>query len=140
MPLIRRCLLCLRYSVRTKHGGKLRGQLKQLNVEMWKVLLDPRATRLERLEAGRIIAALYGVLAPSGIGEAALSTKAVAQLRAARAEIAERLFKRKRQKRGQNQRAYVRRQIRHLEQRQQNTEESGSTVSGIENKTSPIEG
>jgi hypothetical protein len=116
----------------------LRGQLKQLNVEMWKVLLDPRATRLERLEAGRIIAALYGVLAPSGMGEAALSTKAVAQLRAARAEIAERLFKRKRQKRGQNQRAYVRRQIRELEQREK--EESGSTVSGIENKTSPIEG
>jgi hypothetical protein len=117
----------------------MRGRLKELNVEMWKVLLDPRATRLERLEAGRIIAALYGVLAPSGIGEAALSTKAVAQLRAARAEIAERLFKRKRQKRGQNQRAYVRRQIRHIEQ-QNNMEENGSTVRGIENEISPIEG
>jgi len=90
-----------------KQRAPVRGRLKELNVEMWKVLLDPRATRLERLEAGRIIAALYGVLAPSGIGEAALSTKAVAQLRAARVEIAERLFKRKRQKRGQNQRAYV---------------------------------
>lgn len=118
----------------------MRGRLKELNVEMWKVLLDPRATRLERLEAGRIIAALYGVLAPSGIGEAALSTKAVAQLRAARVEIAERLFKRKRQKRGQNQRAYVRRQIRHLEQQSNNTEENGSTVRGIENEISPIEG
>jgi hypothetical protein len=107
----------------------VRGRLKELNVKMWEVLLDPRATRLERLEAGRIIAALYGVLAPSGIGEAALSTKAVAQLRAARAEIAERLFRRKQQKRGQNQRAYVRRQIRHLEQQQSNNmEENGSTT------------
>ena len=117
----------------------MRGRLKQLNVEMWKVLLDPRATRLERLEAGRIIAALYGVLAPSGMGEGALSTKAVAQLRAARAEIAERLFKRKQQKRKQNQRAYVRRQIREL---QQNTETNGSTtaIGGIESKVSPTEG
>ena len=41
----------------------MRGRLKELNIEMWKVLLDPRATRLERLEAGRIIAALEAILA-----------------------------------------------------------------------------
>jgi hypothetical protein len=115
----------------------MRGQLKQLNVEMWKVLLDPRATRLERLEAGRIIAALHSVLVASGLG-GGLSTKAAVQLQAARAEIAERLFRRKQQKRGQNQRAYVRRQIR--EQEQKNMEDNGSAVAGIENQTSPIEG
>lgn len=110
----------------------MRGRLKELNIEMWKVLLDPRATRLERLEAGRIIAALHGVLVASGIGEAGLSAKAVAQLRAARTEIAERLFRRKQQKRGQNQRAHLRRQIRKLEQQvveqKGHKEESGSAA------------
>ena len=119
-------------------GGKLRGQLKQLNVEMWKVLLDPRATRLERLESARIIAALHSVFVGSGIGEGALSTKAAVQLRAAQAEIAERLFRRKQRKRGQNQRAYLRRQIR--EQEQKNMEANGSAVTGIENQTGPVEG
>jgi type II secretory pathway component PulL len=116
----------------------MRGQLKELNVEMWKVLLDPRATRLERLESARIIAALHGIFVASGIGEGVLSAKAAVQLRAAQAEIAERLFKRKQRKRGQNQRAYLRRQIR--EQEQKNMEANGSAVTGIENQISPVEG
>ena len=108
----------------------MRGQLKELNIAMWNVLNDPRATRLERLEAGRIIAALHGILV-TGIGESALSTKAAVQLRAAQAEIAERLFKRKQRRRGQNQRAYLRRQIRSLEQQKvnQTEEENAGTES-----------
>ena len=108
----------------------MRGRLKELNFEMWRILLDPRASRLERLESGRIIAALHGILVGSPVGESALSAKAITQLRAARAEIAERLFRKKKQKQGQNQRAHLRRQIRQLEQQstKENMEENGSTA------------
>ena len=93
----------------------MRGQLKQLNIEMWKVLTDPRASRLERLEAGRIIASLHGILVAGGLGESALSTRDAVALRAAQREIAEKLFKRKNQKKNQNRRRYLRRKIEALE-------------------------
>ena len=97
----------------------MRAELKNLNLEMWKILHDPRATRLERLEAARIVASVLGVLVPSGIGEAALSQKQIVQLRAARQAIADRLFKKKEQKRLQNRRSYLRRQIAKAEAAQQ---------------------
>lgn len=93
----------------------MRGRLKELNKAMFDILNDPRASRLERLEAGRIIASLHGVLIPEGVNESTLSTKTIVQLKAAKTAIAEKMFKRREQRKKQNRRAYLRRRIAAIE-------------------------
>lgn len=112
----------------------MRGRLKELNAAMFGILEDPRSTRLERLEAGRIIAALYSVLVPSGIGEALLSQKQIVQLRAAREAIAEKLFKKKERKKAQNRRGYIRRRLTELAQ---TPEQTNGDNNGTEQRSEP---
>jgi hypothetical protein len=92
----------------------MKSELNILNREMFQILQDPRSTKAHKLEAGRIIAALHGLLVSSGLGESSLSTRDAVQLRAAQKEIAERLFRRKNQKKVQNRRHYIRKQLAQL--------------------------
>jgi LPS O-antigen subunit length determinant protein (WzzB/FepE family) len=85
--------------------------LKRLVEAMYAVLYDPRASRIEKIESAKVIAACSGVLLPD-TSEALLSTRQAVELRAARQAIAEKMQKRKERKRLENRRSYLRRKLR----------------------------
>ena len=89
--------------------------LKRLIEAMYAVLNDPRASRIERIEAGKVIAACSGILLPD-TSEALLSTRQAVELRAARQAIAEKMQRRKERKRLENRRGYLKRKLRTQDQ------------------------
>jgi LPS O-antigen subunit length determinant protein (WzzB/FepE family) len=88
--------------------------LKRLVEAMYAVISDPRASRIERIESAKVIAACSGVLLPD-TSEALLSTRQAVELRAARHAIAEKMQRRKERKRLENRRGYLKRKIRTLD-------------------------
>lgn len=89
--------------------------LKKLIEAMYSIIANPRASRIEMIEAAKVIAACSGVLLPD-TSEALLSTRQAVELRAARAEIAEKMRRRKERKRLENRRGYLRRKLRNQDQ------------------------
>ncbi len=85
--------------------------LKRLVEAMYAVIHDPRANRIERIEAAKVIAACSGVLLPD-TSEALLFTRQAVELRQARQAIAEKMQRRKERKRLENRRTYLRRKLR----------------------------
>ena len=90
--------------------------LKRLVEALYAVLHDPRASRIERIESAKVIAACSGVLLPD-TSEALLSTRQAVELRAARQAIAEKMHRLKERKRLENRRGYLTRKIRAQDQR-----------------------
>jgi len=88
---------------------------------MQAILDDPRASRLEKIEAGRVAASVQGVLIPSPL-DTAVPTKLGTQLQLARKAIAERLFEQQSRKAIKNRRQYVRRRIAELTESGSNPE------------------
>ena len=74
--------------------------------EAWKIVVDPRANRIERIEALKLIAACKGVLLPD-INEQWLTVKQVVQLRRAKQALVEKVLRRKERKRRANRRGAV---------------------------------
>lgn len=87
--------------------------LRRITKAMEAILADPKASRLEKIEAGRIAASAQGVLIPSAL-DAGVPTKLAAQLQLARRTIAEKLFEQRAKKVLKNRRQYVRRRITEL--------------------------
>ena len=83
---------------------------------MYAVLHDPRASRIEKIESAKVIAACSGVLLPD-TSEALLSTRQAVELRAARQAIVEKMQRRKERKRLENRRGYLKRKLRTQDQR-----------------------
>jgi hypothetical protein len=92
----------------------MKNELRRLADEIWKVVLDTRASRIEKLEAAKVICACKGVLIPE-VNEEWLSAKQIVQLRRLKHELVQKALKRKEMKKRKNRRAYLRRQIRTLE-------------------------
>lgn len=93
-------------------------ETRQIAEHAWLIVRDPRSTRIERLEALKLIAGCKGVLLPD-IDEKWLTVRQVTQLRRIRQELVEKALRRKAARKRQNRRAYLRRKIRALETAQE---------------------
>jgi hypothetical protein len=91
-------------------------RLRKLIEAMFLIIEDPRASRIERIESAKVIAACSGVLLPD-TSEALLSTRQAVELRAARQAIAEKMARRKERKRLENRRGYLKRKLRNQDHR-----------------------
>jgi hypothetical protein len=89
-------------------------EIRQIADAAWLIVRDPRATRIERLEALKLIAGCKGVLLPD-IDEKWLTVRQVTQLRRIRQELVEKALRRKAARQRQNRRAFLRRRIKTLE-------------------------
>jgi hypothetical protein len=85
--------------------------LKQLKLAMYAIVEDVRASRIERIEAAKVIAAVSGVLLPD-TSEEFLSTRAAVQLRQAKEVIVTKMVARKERKRLENRRGYLKRKLK----------------------------
>lgn len=85
-------------------------RLAQLKIAMFTIVEDPRASRIEKIEAAKVIAAIAGVLLPD-TSEGLLSTRQAVELRQAKAAIVEKMLKRKERKRLENRRGYLKRKL-----------------------------
>jgi hypothetical protein len=85
-------------------------KLKRLIDAMFVVIEDVRASRIEKIEAAKVIAACSGILLPD-TSETFLSTRQVVELRAARQAIVEKMQRRKERKRLENRRGYLKRKL-----------------------------
>ncbi|HZQ90368.1 MAG TPA: hypothetical protein VFA60_01090 [Terriglobales bacterium] len=93
-------------------------ELRRIADEAWKIVLDTRSTRIEKLEALKLIAACKGVLLAE-LDERWLTVKQVCQLRQAKQQIVERVLRKKERRKRANRRAYLRRAIRAAEAQQE---------------------
>ncbi len=89
--------------------------LKQLKLAMYAIVEDPRASRIEKIEAAKVIAAIAGVLLPD-TSEEFLSTRQAVQLRQAKEAIVTKMLARKERKRLENRRGYLKRKLKPAQQ------------------------
>lgn len=92
----------------------MKRELKPLADQMIRIVRDPSATHLERIEAMRTILAMYGMALP-GITPEMLNPGQLDQLRKWQQRVAEKLEQFRQRKAQQNRRAYLRRKIKELE-------------------------
>jgi hypothetical protein len=104
----------------------MKTELQKIREEAWRIVLEPRASRVERLEALKLIAACKGVLLPD-IDERWLSAKQVCQLREAKRALLEKALQRREQRRRANRKHYLRRTIAALEQAAKEEQENHDT-------------
>jgi hypothetical protein len=96
--------------------------LKQLKLAMYAIVEDPRASRIERIEAAKVIAAIAGVLLPD-TSEEFLSTRAAINLRQAKESIVQKMVARKERKRLENRRGYLKRKLKPQSEQPSTTQE-----------------
>lgn len=89
-------------------------ETRRIADEAWKIVSDPRANRIERLESLKLIAATRGLLIPE-LDERWLTVRQVAELRRIKQQLVEKVLRRKERKRKANRKAYLKRRIRELE-------------------------
>lgn len=92
----------------------MKDEIKQLADEAWKIVLDPKSNRIEKIEALKLVAAARGILLPD-LNESFLTVRQVCQLRAAKAELVKKVLKKKAARKVQNRKAYIRKQLREVE-------------------------
>lgn len=90
---------------------------------MESIVTDPKATKLERIEAARVIAACFGLVVPSAMESREVPTKLQIQVQAARRTVLEKLGLKKAAEARRNRRKYLKRKIAALEAAQQETNE-----------------
>lgn len=88
--------------------------LKRLVQAMYAIVEDPRASRIEKIEAAKVVAACAGVLLPD-TSEGLLSTRSAIALRQAKAAIVDKMVKHKERKRLENRKGYLKRKLRALQ-------------------------
>ena len=91
--------------------------LNQIQQAMAAIVDDPRASKLERIEAARVALACSGLLAPDPLDKS-LPTKLQIRLQAARAAIAEKLFEQREAKKLRNRKQYLQRRIAELKEKE----------------------
>ena len=96
-------------------------ETRRIAEEAWKIVTDPRANRIERLEALKLIAATRGLLIPE-LDERWLTVRQVAEMRRIKRDLIEKVLQRKARKAKANRKQYLRRRIRELEMAQQGPE------------------
>src|SRR5262245_16608167 len=92
-------------------------ELQKIKDAAWQIVADPRANRIERLDALKLVAGCKGVLLPD-INEKWLTVRQVTQLRRIRQDLVEKALRKKARKQRENRRAYLRKRIRELEAQQ----------------------
>jgi hypothetical protein len=92
----------------------MKNEIRRIADAAWQIVIDPKANRIERLEALKLVAACKGILLPE-LNENFLSVRQVLQLRRAKQQIVERVLRQKAQRRKANRKQYVKRQLRELE-------------------------
>jgi hypothetical protein len=107
----------------------VKSELRRLADEVWKIVLDPKSSRIERIESAKIIAACKGVLLPC-MDEQFLSVRQIIQLRRIKEELTEKALKRKATRRRSNRRAYLRRKINDLESQPEDREDQKGSING----------
>lgn len=88
-------------------------EVKRIAYEAWRIVTDPPANRIERIEALKILCACKGLLLPD-VNEQWLSVRQVAQLRRIKQELVEKALQRRERKKKANRRGYLRRQLKAL--------------------------
>jgi hypothetical protein len=96
----------------------MKNELRQIADEAWRIALDAKSSRIEKLEALKLVAAVKGVLLPD-VNEQWLTVRQVCQLRRAKQELVQKVLRRKARRKVENQRARLRRQIRELRTQEQ---------------------
>lgn len=109
----------------------MKSELRRVSDTAWSIIAHPHASRLEKIEALKLIAACKGVLLPD-INEQFLTAKQVAQLRIAKRTLVEKALKRKERKRKANRKQYVRRRLKALEP-EEDVGDTGEEQSGQNN-------
>jgi hypothetical protein len=105
-------------------GGHIASEIERIKCAAWEIIADPKANRIERLEALKLIAACKGLLLPD-INEQWLSVRQVAQLRRIKQQLVEKVLARKERKQRVNRKQYIKRRIAELEA-QKETETIGT--------------
>jgi hypothetical protein len=96
-------------------------ELQRIKCAAWEIITDPKANRIERIEALKLIAAAKGLLLPD-VNEQWLSVRQVAQLRRIKQQLVEKVLARKERKKKANRRQYLRKRIAVLEGQKETTE------------------
>lgn len=86
-------------------------EIQRIKYAAWQIATDPRASRIERIEALKLVCAAKGILLPE-LDERFLSVKQITQLRRAKQALVEKALKRKERKRRANRKAYIRRRLK----------------------------
>lgn len=89
-------------------------ELQRIKCAAWEIITDPKANRIERIEALKLIAAAKGLLLPD-VNEQWLSVRQVAQLRRIKQQLVEKVLARRQRKQKANRRQYLRKRIAVLE-------------------------
>jgi hypothetical protein len=95
----------------------MNNELRRMADSAWKIALDPKSSRIEKLEALKLVAAARGILLPD-LNEKWLTVRQVCQLRTAKKELVEKALRRKARRKVENKRARLRRKIKELEGQQ----------------------
>ena len=98
----------------------MKDELRRIAAEAWSIVADPRASRIEKLEGLKLIAASRGVLLPD-VDERWLTVRQVCQLRQAKQALLEKVLRKKAVRKRANRRQYIKRQIRAAEAAPQDT-------------------
>ena len=77
------------------------------------ILNDPKATRVEKIEAAKVLAACQGVLLPE-LSEKILNVKQVLRLREAKQKIVEQVLRKQTARKRQNRRYYIRKKLKRI--------------------------
>jgi len=94
---------------------------------MLDVAADPRASRLERIEASRLLMAAVGILVPSTMEPSKPDSKLAIQMQMARKVILEKMGLRRERTSRKNRKAYLVRKIKAAEAEQAATQTQGTT-------------
>lgn len=95
----------------------MKSELRRMADEAWKIALDTRASRIEKLEALKLVAAAKGVLLPE-LDERWLTVRQVTQLRQAKQQLVEKVLRQKAKRKRENRLHYLRKKLRTLEAQQ----------------------
>jgi hypothetical protein len=106
-------------------------ELKRVRDEAWLIISNPKSTRIEKLEALKLICACRGIFLMD-INEKWLSVKQVLGLRRAKQDLLEKALKRKERKRHANRKFYLKKRIAELEVNGENDEREAEEDRGVE--------
>lgn len=95
----------------------MKESLKPVAAAMAAILTDPRSNRIERIEAAKVLLSCHGCLIPE-VNENFLSVRQIVQLRNIKQQIVISVIAKQKRRQKQNRRAYLRRRIKELEEKQ----------------------
>lgn len=107
-------------------------EIKRIAEAAWLIVLDPKASRMEKLTALSILCGCRGILLPT-LDERFLSVRQITQVRRVQQELVGKALRRKAARRKQNARAYLRKRLRELQPGKINNQEKNGTTESTAN-------